>query len=70
MLQKVTSLSKVKSVDPKYFSLPYIPHLSEKIQYYLKKYDIQISHKVSNTLKAILYTKIEDIDRLQTSGVY
>ena len=44
VLRRITSLNYIKLADKKFFSLPYIPFLSERIQYILKKYDIYISH--------------------------
>ena len=69
-LHRITSLCKIARLEKKFFSIPYIPRLSEKIQYALKKFNICISHKVNKTLKAIFSTKVDTIDRLQMSGVY
>ena len=69
-LRRITALDIIKTGQKKYFSLPYIPKLSENIAYILKKIGACFSHNVSNTLKNIFTSRAEDCDQMQRSGVY
>ena len=48
--KRLTSLRSNTKREMKYFSLPYVPQLSERISYTLKKYNICISHKVRHKI--------------------
>jgi hypothetical protein len=57
--KKQTPETEEKKKKEKYVPLPYISGLSEKLNYTLKPYDLQVAHKNSNNLKC-LFTPLKD----------
>ncbi|XP_044753724.1 uncharacterized protein LOC123313085 [Coccinella septempunctata] len=70
MIRHNTHLTPISDENIIFKSIPYVPGVSERIQKYLKKFNIQISFKVENSLRAILSRGKDKVDPVERMGVY
>ena len=69
----LTNLSPTKNTPTKYFSIPYIPNISEQLSYYFKTLcpEIRITFSTSNNkLKSAICMIKDKLDPLKTHGIY
>ena len=69
----LTNLSPIKNTPTKYFSIPYIPNISEQLSYYFKTLcpEIRITFSTSNNkLKSAICMIKDKLDPLKTHGIY
>ena len=69
-LKHLTSLSAESFKSNGFFSIPYVPYLSDRLKQIFLRYDINLSSSVRGTLKSILSTDASNVEQLSKSGVY
>ena len=70
--RQITSLFRVppSAKKEKYFSMPYVPILSEKLEYIFHKFNVGVSFRVDDIMRTLISINLDKPDKMDLNGVY